>query len=165
MISGNRNEEYVYINVLITTLQKKITILEKIDQVTEEQKLLLSNADTKIENIDSTFDKKEKLIQELNQADDGFEAIYERVKGEIKANPEKYKEQIKNLQTLIKKITDMSVSLQAKEYRNKEAMEIFIEKQKIEVKTKKSSNRAAVQYYQNMANQHRGQSYFLDKKE
>lgn len=159
------NEEIMYINVLITSLQKKISILEDIQRETERHTQLLQKDDTSIDDMDSIFDKKEKLIEKLNETDKGFETIYSRVQGVLTSQPSKFKEQVKQLQELIKQITELSVNLQAQEHRNKEYMENFIIKQKKEIRDMKSNNKAALQYYQNMANQHRGQSYFLDQKE
>lgn len=164
-IGKTMENETMYINVLITSLQRKASILEQLDKITEEQSKLLKEEIVSADDINDTFEKKEKLIEELNRTDDGFEAIYTRVRGALTNETSKYELQVKNLQELIKKITDLSVNLQAKEHRNKELMERFFKTQKMEIKNKKSNHKAAAQYYQNMANQHRGQSYFLDKKE
>ena len=56
----------MYINVLITSLQKKISILEQLDKITDRQSKLLKEEMTSIDDMSDAFEKKEKLIEELN---------------------------------------------------------------------------------------------------
>jgi hypothetical protein len=57
------------------------------------------------------------------------------------------------------------VKIQTAEKRNKELFTSFVSGKRKEIRDFKVSNRTAVTYYQNMANQHHEwQSYFVDKK-
>lgn len=159
------SENKTYSNVLITSLKKKLSLLEDIYAITKKQEEILKQEISTVEDMNETIEQKEILIQELNKVTDGFETIYKRVKEALDKNKDSYKNEILQMQGLIKKITDLSVKLQAKEIRNKEAMEVFLVKRKNEIKSLKTSNNTAEKYYQNMANRHRGQSYFVDKRE
>ncbi|MCR5754943.1 MAG: hypothetical protein K6G30_09075, partial [Acetatifactor sp.] len=110
-------------------------------------------------------EKKEKLIENLNQLDDGFEAFYQRIELVIKTEKEKYRAELTKAQKLISEITDISTRLQAKEARNKEKLALVLTNNRQEIRNFKASNQMAQKYYSNMANQHReGQSYFVDRR-
>ena len=69
------------------------------------------------------------------------------------------------MQTLIKKITDMTVKIQAQEVRNKQLMEFFFQQKKRDIRSFHNSKRTVNQYQQNMVNRNvNGQAYFLDSK-
>ena len=153
-----------YVDVLVTSLRKKIDILEKLDIVIEEQEQILKKPKIEIEQVDENHRKKEKLLDELEKADVGFEKVFSRVKEEMTENKYQYESEIKEMQVYIKKITDLTVKLQAQEIRNKQLMEIFFRNKKNEVRIFNQNNRSAEKYNRNMANRVSGQSYFMDKK-
>lgn len=164
MIDINMNKNETYVDVLITSLRKKIDILEKLDVVIEEQEQILKKPKIEIEQVDENHKKKEKLLDELEKADVGFESVFSRVKEEITENKYQYESEIKEMQGYIKKITDLTVKLQAQERRNKQFMEIFFRNKKNEVRIFHQNNKSAEKYNRNMANRVSGQSYFMDKK-
>ena len=149
---------------MIQSLNKKREVLEKIIEYTLDQELVLSDNEVDLDKFGDLIEEKQKWIEQLNLLDTGFEKLFERVKEEIQLHREKYQEEIVEMQQLIKKITDLSVVLQTNEIRNKSRFEQYSTNKKKEIRTFKMSNTSASKYYQNMANQHQGQSYFLDKK-
>lgn len=153
-----------YIQVMIQSLNKKREVLEKIIEYTLDQELVLSDNEVDLDKFGDLIEEKQKWIEQLNLLDTGFGKLFERVKEEIQLHREKYQEEIVEMQRLIKKITDLSVVLQTNEIRNKSSFEQYSTNKKKEIRTFKMSNSSASKYYQNMANQHQGQSYFLDKK-
>ena len=101
----------------------------------------------------------------LNVHDEGFDAVFERVRSVLQTNKEAYRPQIVEMQNYIRVITDMSVELQGLEQSNKVLFDKFLHKKRNEIKDFNKSNKTAASYYQNMSNQHQSwQSYFLDKK-
>lgn len=156
-----------YIHILINTLAKKNQILNELLSISELQKQYLSGNIDDIEKInffDETIEKKDNYIQQLTQLDDGFEAVYERVKEEIAINKMEHKQEILQLQDLIKEITNKNVKLQALEKQNKLKFDISIVNSKQEIKDYKKSNQSVAEYYKNMSNQFENESYFIDKK-
>lgn len=153
-----------YIQVMIQSLNKKREVLDKIIEYTLDQELVLNDNEVDLDKFGDLIEEKQKWIEQLNLLDTGFEKLFERVKEEIQLHREKYQEEIVEMQKLIKKITDLSVVLQTNEIRNKSRFEQYSTNKKKEIRTFKMSNSSASKYYQNMANQHQGQSYFLDKK-
>lgn len=153
-----------YIQVMIQSLNKKSEVLEKIIEYTTDQELVLAQNEVDLDKFGDLIDEKQKWIEQLNLLDTGFEKLFERVKEEIQLHREQYQEEIVEMQQLIKKITDLGVVLQTSEIRNKVRFEQYSTSKKKEIRAFKMSNTSASKYYQNMANQHQGQSYFLDKK-
>lgn len=159
------NENAVYVKILVDSLQKKKETLEILTGLTKEQEQLLKADRFSMEAFDEVMDKKEIVIQSLNQLEDGFEAFYKRLELVIRTEKDAYREELLKAQKLISEITDMSVRLQAMEARNKEKFALELASEKQDIRQFKVSSQTAGKYYQNMANQHQaGQSYFMDRK-
>ena len=153
-----------YVHILIDTLTKKNSLLDKLIQITTMQEEYITLTPPDIDNFETSLNEKETLIEKINELDEGFEKIYEHVKEEITSNKINHKEDILELQSLIKQVTEKSAKLQALEIRNKKSLEIFFSNKKKEIKDFKQSSKTASNYYKNMMNQQSGESYFLDKK-
>ena len=158
------NQKTIYIHILLDTLYKKDKLLVAITELTREQEKLLAKGEFSLEDFESFMAEKEKLIQELNQLEDGFELLYQRLE-KISPEDSELKESILDAQQLIRNITDKSVALQAMEARNKEKLLLFLAGKRREIRSFHDGIRVAEKYQSNMGNQHReGQSYFMDKK-
>ncbi|MCI8408567.1 MAG: hypothetical protein HFJ09_04755 [Lachnospiraceae bacterium] len=153
-----------YVDVLIISLKKKISILEKLETVVMEQERILRESQVSLEELDENDKEKGRLLQELEDADEGFERVYNRVKEEFSINKYKYEIQIKEMQGMIKHITDLTVKLQAQEVRNKQWMDLFFRNKKEEVRIFHKGTKSTERYTSHMANRPQGQSYFYDKK-
>lgn len=159
------NQSLVYIKILVDTLKKKKSILLNLTELTKEQERLLAERNFSMESFDSIILKKEELIHELNQIEDGFETLYKKVESIIKQQKEKLRQELVEAQSLIVQLTDLSVGLQVLEAKNKEKLTIQLSNKRQEIRGFRSTSIAAGKYQNNMANQHQeGQSYFLDKK-
>lgn len=153
-----------YIDILIGTLNRKNHILEEIIKLTMLQERYLNEPDMDMDFFDDTLEKKAELIRGLDDLDDGFEAIYERVSEELKTRKENYKDKILKLQELIKEVTDKGIRLEALEQQNKLKIETYFSSKKQEIKEFKKSNESVANYYKSMADNPQGESFFLDKK-
>lgn len=153
-----------YIDILIGTLNRKNHILEEIMKLTMLQERYLNEPDMDMDFFDDTLEKKAELIRGLDDLDDGFEAIYERVSEELKTRKENYKDKILKLQVLIKEVTDKGIRLEALEQQNKLKIETYFSSKKKEIKEFKKSNESVANYYKSMADNPQGESFFLDKK-
>lgn len=154
-----------YIKILLDSMKKKERIMQYLLGETKEQKQILLVEPFDIDNFEKSMERKELLMEQLNQLDDGFEIMYQRVKEELSKKREMYQTEIIELKKLISSVTDISVKIQVLEQRNKRSMEQCLIKQKQEIKQAKVSNQTAAKYYNNMANQYQNnQSYFLDRK-
>lgn len=153
-----------YINILTDTLVKKIKVLDKLTAVLKVQEECLSSNNVDLDKFDEMLTRKDILIEQLNQLDDGFEKIYLRVQQELTINSTKYRSDIITIQGYIKDIMEKSTFIQVKEKQFKVKFDSYLINQKNEIKNFKISNQTASSYYKNMANAYQGDSYFLDKK-
>lgn len=153
-----------YITILAESLKKKNEILDEVRKLNQEQKRLLADETLTPDEFEKTLGKKETLIEELNQLDEGFQQLYEKVRPEIQENMEKYADQIRLMQEEIQKITDKTVAIQAEELRNKQLMESKFSNIRKQIREVKTSQKAVNTYYRNMMNRNINESPFLDRK-
>lgn len=153
-----------YIEVLIHSLQKKVQVLDDVIALTKEQEILLEKSESMdMDEFNQTIDKKGHLIDQINELNDGFEKLYDRIKEELK-NKKEYSMEIMQLQDLIKIVTEKSVKIQVVEKQNYVKFQYYLKTKSTEIKEFKQSTKTVSSYYKNMASQHQGQSYFIDKK-
>lgn len=160
----NMKQELNYIEILINSLVKKETILKQIIEKNELQKDLATASKFEYEKFEQLYDEKGKLIAELNLLDSGFESVFERVKDTLVNHKDIYRNEIEKLQMLIRSVTELSMEIEASERRNKELMEKATSSMRGEVKTARAANKAAVDYYNNMAKINVVDPQFMDKK-
>ena len=140
------------LTILSDSLDKKIEVLKRIQAFNDAQEKAFTESEPDMDSFDKALDEKEKLIQEIQQLDQGFETLYERVKAELDENKDAYRDQIKELQEKITVITELSNAVQAKEARNKKLVENYFANQRMGIKQSRQRARAAYGYQQSMLN-------------
>ena len=153
-----------YLDILKDSLEKKLVILTKIEKKSLEQSEMLKDPDVDLYSIDLNMDDKVKLIDEINQLDEGFDSLYDRIKNELVHEKDNYRNEIKSIQELIAKVTEKSSVIQAIEARNKSQIDVLLADRKKEIQNKKSAMSVARDYYQNMNKVKNVTPQFLDKK-
>ena len=73
---GTKDNTDTYVDILVTTLRKKVVLLEKVEKVITEQENELKLPNPDIDHLDEIQKQIEELVIELEQAEDGFENIY-----------------------------------------------------------------------------------------
>ena len=158
-------ENEAYVLLLEDTLKKKKEILLFLLEQTKRQQKALVGAKMDADVFESVLKEKKVKIDELAELDEGFDSIFSRVGDEMRENKEKYKQNILNMQALIKEITDLSMQIQTLEHKNSERFKLHLSMEKSQIRDVKMSSKMATSYYQNMANQHQAQdSYFFNQK-
>ena len=152
-----------YLLILEESLGKKIVILDELSRLTSEQKEIVNAETFDDDAFDNNIEKKAALVNELGKLDNGFELLYKDVKGQLETERDRYADEIKRLQTLIKEIMDKSASLQVMEQRNNEFIKNKFNSLKKEARQIKKSREMAANYYKTM-NNISSEPYFLDKK-
>ena len=152
------------LNVLVESLDMKINVLRDIETYNKLQQEAFEKQEVDMDPFDDAIEKKEELIQRLEKLDDGFEILYAKLADEINANRDKYASQIKNIQAKISVITDLSVSIQASEARNKKLIEQYFARERNTVKNGRVGSRAAFDYYKNMSGMNVADPQFMDSK-
>lgn len=140
-----------YVQILVDSLNKKVLILEEILR----QNILQAEAAGKetfdMEAFEDTVDKKDELINNLMALDNGFEAVYNRVRDELMMHRESYTDQIRTMQQMVQRIADKSMEVQASEARNKNLVEKALRNARKQFGQGMTSVRAASDYYKNMS--------------
>ena len=153
-----------YLQIMIESLEKKIQVMDKVIELDKRQLELSLEQSVDMEAYDSTMDEKGLLIDELNKLDDGFTSTYELVKEEVQTNPQKYKDKVLVMQELIRQAVEKSVTIQAQEQRNKQAIQNVFIKKRQEINRRRISNSAATKYYKAMSRINDVDPQLMDKK-
>lgn len=158
------NNGKTYVTILIDSLNKKIEILNRIQDINATQKDVASEEEFDDEKWEDTLNEKAGLIERLQELNNGFESVYERVRGELTDNSSEYKEEIVQLKTLISKITDLSMDIQAEEKRNSDLVAKCFTKMRARIKSTKDTHKVASSYMQAMSKMNYVEPQFMDKK-
>ena len=153
-----------YLEMLAASLEKKEQVLEAMLELTGQQEQILAEEELDMEAFDKLLQKKQSYVERLEKLDQGFDQVYQRVREKIQEHPGKYRDRIQEMQGRIGHLTELGVSLEVQERRNKERFEFLVSASRSKIRNYKVSNQAAAQYYRNMANRFQGDSYFVDKK-
>ncbi len=152
-----------YVDVLIKSLESKIQILEEIHLKNNEQAELAKKVPFEAKDFDANTEAKGLLIERLNQLDGGFDQIYNRIRVELMEHKDEYHAEIAQMKVLISKITDLSVTIQAEEARNKVAVEKAFFEERKKNKTARKASKASLDYYLNMNRTNYVDPQFMDQ--
>ena len=81
-----------YLQIMIDSLLKKIEILKKVSELNEQQSALLDDKEFDGDKLQSNMESKAAYIDELNSLDEGFQAVFDRVKEDVEEYKADYKE-------------------------------------------------------------------------
>lgn len=154
-----------YLNVLEDSLHKKIQVLGRIQDYNARQQEIFQSDTVNMEEFDQYVEEKGGLVEELERLDSGFEALYANLAEQLKADRTRYAEQIRTLQGLIKRVTDMGVAVQAQEARNKKLIEDYFRRSREDLAQDRKTSKAAYDYYKNMSNTNFVPPQFMDSKQ
>jgi len=153
-----------HLTILSESLDRKLEVLEDIQAYNLKQEKAFSEDEPDMDSFDEALEEKEDLIVRLEKLDEGFELLYERIKQQLEENRSAYADQIRILQDKIKKVTDLSISIQAQEARNKKLIEDYFRKAKSGIKQNRQGSKAAYDYYKNMTGAAFNSPQFMDSK-
>lgn len=158
-------EGCMYLRMMSDILRKKEQHLQELLNLTKQQEHLLKDKEFSEAAFSELMDKKEIHIKKVLEFDSGFQAIYNRIEEELKQHRQDYREQVEELQTMITRVTELGVAIQALEQKNKTGMEAYLSERKHGIKQFKVSRQTADRYYKNMVGMKQGASYFMDEKQ
>lgn len=153
-----------YIRMMLDILGKKESQLTSLLELTTAQEQILKGEEFVEEAFTELIEKKREHLRKIEEADEGFQAIYNRVAEEMKNNKEEYKDQILEMQGLITRVTGLGVKLSALEEKNRTALEAKLQGKRQNIRQFKVSKQTADKYYKNMIGMQTGASYFMDQK-
>lgn len=138
---------------MVDSLKSKVDVLETILKKTRFQEELIKSKtydDINWSQFDVLIEEKDQAISRIETLDDGFQQIFDKMKDEIDANRSLYASDIKDMQELIKKVTDLGVSIQALEERNRQEIERIVMSSKKEIKSAKKKLKVSGAYIASM---------------
>lgn len=156
-----------YIEIMMESLNKKEAILEQLIHKSEEQKEIVSLNDAINVNwdlFDELVEQKGTLVEELMKLDEGFQTLFDRIKDELTANKDSYKNEIASMQNTIRHITELSVDLETKEQRNKALVEKKFREGRTQIKQTRLGSQAAISYYNKMNKINTVDPQLMDRK-
>ena len=136
--------------VLVESLEKKSRILDEIIKENEAQETLFKQEALDMEALDVSADRMGELAQKLELLDEGFEAVYDRIREELMENKLAYRGEIRRMQELIAEITEKVVRINAARMRNKMQAEKQFKKSRQQIGKAASKMKASQNYYNNM---------------
>lgn len=138
------------LEVLSESLSLKIKVLQDIASYNKKQTEAFSKEEVDMESFDDAIEEKGQLIERLEELDNGFEILYGNISELLKQNKDQYANKIQEIQDKITVITEMSMSIQVEEARNKKLIEEYFDKARNDIKNSRVGSKAAFDYYKNM---------------
>ena len=139
------------LSILRESLTAKRQILLEIQEYNRRQEAVFTAEEVDISLFDEAIEEKGRLIDKLTQLDDGFDSMYQKLARELENNRERYAEQIHEIQQQIKEITDLGVSIQVQEARNKSLVEKFFSRERKSMRTNLKNSAKAYRFYKSMS--------------
>ena len=150
--------------ILLQGLEKKNQILDDIIKENEQQAEILKQEVLNMDALDASLDRIGAYTEMLEKLDDGFEAVYDKVRTEIMTNKSKYHAEITRMQSDIQQITDKVVKINAARMRNQMRADAQFKKQAQGIKNAMSKTKVSRNYYNNMNKLNYVSPQFYDSK-
>lgn len=152
------------VQILVQSLEKKNRALNKIIEQNSIQETILKQEEFDMDAFEASVDEQNGLLAELDRLDDGFEALYDRVREDLMADKAKYQQEISYMKELIQQITDKVVTVNAGNMRNKTLAESQFKKKQTSIRNSLSKSKVARGYYKSMNNLNCVAPQFYDSK-
>lgn len=153
------------LTILAESLDKKIQILNRIQEYNKRQEKAFLEETANMDSFDAAVEEKGVLIEELGKLDNGFELLYERLAKQLEENRAKYAEQIREIQQQIAVITELTMTVQAQEQRNKQLIENYFNKQRAGIRESRKVSKTAYDYYKKVNHVGYAPPQFMDSKQ
>ena len=158
------NQTGTYVNIMRESLERKRKYLAEILKLTNEQSMIAAAEKFDAERFSEIVEKKDVLIDNINEIDKGFSSVYDRVRIEIQQEPAAYRDALLAIQDLIRTCVDLGMQIEAVEERNRAVTEQVFSVKFQGVRQMKQSKTAANKYYKSMANGMVNDSLLYDRK-
>lgn len=153
-----------YIRILKESLEKKVEILGRIREKNAEQKDILTDQNSSPDELQANLDAKGDLVDEIIELDKGFDVVFAKVSEELQKNRPLYRDEIRSMQGLIRKITDLSSEVEGEERENRILAEQKFSYVRAQVTKVRKSQKAVSNYYHTMMKTNYEDPQFVDRK-
>ena len=153
-----------YLDAMIQSMNEKSDCLKRLLEMTAQQEQAISGENIDWDTFDRLIDEKETVIDRLGQLDDGFQAVFDKIRDELEDRKAQYKDRIAKLQEQIRQVTDQSNALITAEHRNKTLMETQATQERKRIRQTKANAKVATNYYNSMNRINFIDPQLMDKK-
>lgn len=154
-----------YVVMLRESLEKKVDVLRVLQIRNKEQTAILQDPNSTPDDLEKNINQKAELIERIVMLDDGFEKLFNRVKTIFDTDRETYADEIRLMQDLIRRVSDLTADVEAAEYRNKEYAKTRFATVRKEARAIKKSSDVVSSYYKSMmASANTADPAFVDRK-
>ncbi len=153
-----------YLDAMIQSMNEKSNCLKQLLEMTAQQEQAINGDNMDWDSFDQLIDEKEVLIDRLGELDDGFQAVFDKIRDELEGKKAQYKDRIAKLQEQIRQVTDQSNALITAEQRNKTIMENATSTERKRIRQTKTNARLASNYYNSMNRINMIDPQLMDKK-
>jgi len=152
------------LEILIESLQKKICLLNEILMNSKKQLAMTELEKFDLEEFDESVNKKTDLIKKMDQNDQGFDVVFDRVKTELIDNQNEYLVEIAQMQDLIRKILDIGSEIHVVEKQSREGLERYFKENKSKLQKGRRDGNAVLNYYKQVNQTDYVAPMFMDQK-
>ena len=152
------------LRILSESLDKKIKVLAEIQEYNKKQEQVFLAETVQLSDFDAAVAEKGRLIEQLNKLDEGFEILYAKLAEQLQNNRTQYAAEIRELQGKIKQVTELGVSVEVQEKRNKQLVEQYFARERASIGRNRKASKAAYDYYKRANNVSYVQPQFYDDK-
>lgn len=154
----------MYVNIMQQSLERKYDYLVEILDITKEQAQLVKEDSLDGDAFEQTLERKDILIDNINEIDKGFTSVYDKIRSDVLSNQDAFRTQLLKIQELIKKCVDLGMEIETLEERNRASIERNFTSGFKGVKQAKQSKSVANKYYKSMSNGYVNDSLLYDRK-
>ena len=158
------NETGMYVGILRDSLLRKKKYLEEIYELTLKQGEIASAGKFDEVAFEEVVERKEILINNINEIDKGFTSVYDRVRGNLLEEKDIYKSELKEIQELINICMDFGSKIEVLEERNRAKLEVVFAGERKNIRQVKNSRSVANKYYKSMSNGMVNDAMLYDRK-
>jgi hypothetical protein len=158
------NETGMYVGILKDSLKRKKAYLDEIAELTVKQGELAAQDKFDEEAFGQTVDKKETLINNINEIDKGFTSVYDRIRDNLLKEKDSFTDELKEIQSYIKSCMDKGNEIEVQEERNRQKIEGIFAGERKNLRQVKNSRSVANRYYKTMANGMVNDAMLYDRK-
>ena len=153
-----------YVDIMLDSLKRKKSYLDEILALTERQSEIAEAGQLDDDAFGETVDRKEILIDNINEIDKGFTSVYDRIRGNLLDNKDRYLDKLKSMQELIRYCMDAGLKIEALEERNRAKLEFALANRQKNFRQVKQSRSIVNKYYRGMSGSIINDSLLYDRK-
>lgn len=153
-----------YVDIMLDSLKRKKEYLDEILVLTNKQSDIAAADDFDDEAFGETVDRKEILINNINEIDKGFTSVYDRIRSNLLDRKDDYINELKAVQDLIRDCMDIGLNIEALEERNRAKLETSLAGKQKSYRQVKQSRSIVNKYYKGMSGGMASDSMLYDRK-